>query len=286
MNQPPILPGPWLKLADYGDYPHNRGLQCLSRRAAGKMAATFRSLRGRLERRFGGLPIYIGHPDDPAYARAFPNADTRAYAWIRDMQAREDGLYILPKWSNEGRELLRNAFYKFLSPRWTLRDLGGGQFEPEQLLSVGLTNQPNIPGEAIANSRPPANNAPTGTQPGEAPDTAGLAEQAERFYRLACDAQDARQKAEQLLEETRTALEAERTDRERLASANAAAPRIARSTGLASRAAAHNHSPREAFLTAVNTRMQESGGAYTAAWAHVRHARPDLYESLATPAGG
>ncbi len=141
----------WLKLADYGDWPHTRGIQRLSREAAGRMCEYFKSLRGRLARRFGGLPVYIGHPDDPGFAGQSGHDDTRAYAWIADMQDRDDGLYILPRWSQAGRELLSNAFYKFLSPRWAMRHLDADVYEPVRLISIGLTNQPNIPGEAIAN---------------------------------------------------------------------------------------------------------------------------------------
>lgn len=161
----------WLKLADYGDWPHARGIQRLSREAAGRMCEYFKSLRGRLARRFGGLPVYIGHPDDPGFAGNSGHDDTRAYAWIADMQDRDDGLYVLPRWSQAGRELLANAFYKFLSPRWAMRHLEADIYEPVRLISIGLTNQPNIPGETIANElRPHPSVEPTGTDDDERPD--------------------------------------------------------------------------------------------------------------------
>lgn len=150
-NEWPNATGGWLRLAEYGDWPHARGVQRFTRSSADRMAAYFKSLRGRLARRFGGLPVFIGHPDDPTFAGQSGHDDTRAYAWIADMDAREDGLYVLPRWSQAGRELLGNAFYKFLSPRWAMRHLDGDVFEPVRLISIGLTNQPNIPGEAIAN---------------------------------------------------------------------------------------------------------------------------------------
>ncbi|MGF1450266.1 MAG: phage protease [Opitutales bacterium] len=143
----------WLRLAEYGEWPHRGGLQRFSRDAARSMVEHFRSLRGRLARRFGGLPVYVGHPDDENFAGRPGHTDTRAYAWIRDLQARPDGLYILPRWSEEGRHLLANAFYKFLSPRWALRPEPDGALTPVRLISVGLTNHPNIPGEAIANQQ-------------------------------------------------------------------------------------------------------------------------------------
>jgi hypothetical protein len=229
-------PGQWLKLADYGDWPHPSGLQRLTPTSGATMVRGFQSLWGRLRRRFGGVPLYVGHPDDPAFAGQTGHDDTRAYAWITSLEARADGLYILPRWSETGREMLKQAFYKFLSPRWQMRPLGDGTFEPVRLLSVGLTNNPNIPGEAIANQKPAeratASAAITREQilprlletlefdPNATPEvllsnaerlvqvaSESLAAQAEssRFYRLATDADASRQAAEQRAGEERSA---------------------------------------------------------------------------------
>lgn len=145
-------PATWLRLAEYGDWPHPRGLQRFTPAAAQRMVGYFKSLRGRLARKFGGLPVYIGHPDDAHFSGQSGHTDTRSYAWVTDIEARRDGLYGAFKWSPAGADLLGNAFYKFLSPRWVMEPLGKDAFQPVRLLSVGLTNQPNIPGEAIANS--------------------------------------------------------------------------------------------------------------------------------------
>ena len=232
-------PGQWLKLADYGYWPHPSGLQRLHQPAAAAMVRAFQSLWGRLRRKFGGVPLYVGHPDDPAFAGQPGHDDTRAYAWITALEARADGLYILPRWSEPGRELLRHAFYKFLSPRWQMQPLGNGAFEPVRLLSVGLTNQPNIPGEAIANQltadasagRPAAGPVTSETvwpklletleldaaatpevllanaeQLAQAArDTRSAQIESARFYRLATDADTAREAAEQRAEQERAA---------------------------------------------------------------------------------
>jgi hypothetical protein len=229
-------PGQWLKLADYGDWPHPSGLQRFTPESAATMVRGFQSLWGRLRRRFGGVPLYIGHPDDPAFAGQSGHDDTRAYAWITSLEARTDGLYIHPRWSEPGREMLQNAFYKFLSPRWQMRPLGDGTFEPVSLLSVGLTNNPNIPGEAIANQKPateaaiPSLNAEEHILPKllevleldsnaapevllanaeqlaqAASDARSAQTESARFYRLATDADTARQMAEQRADEERSA---------------------------------------------------------------------------------
>ncbi|MDR2677769.1 MAG: hypothetical protein LBB26_04410 [Puniceicoccales bacterium] len=143
--------GGWIRLADYGEYSHRLGMQIVDASACRQMARRFSSLRQRLARRFRGVPIYIGHPDDPAFRGQVGHDDTRAYGWVKFIEARDNGLWVCPKWSQAGAELLENAYYKFLSPRWEMAPLGNGRFTPKQLLSIGLTNTPNMDVEAIAN---------------------------------------------------------------------------------------------------------------------------------------
>jgi len=140
-----------IRIVEYGEFPHPKGLQRVNYPVAKHLVDEFHSLRGRLARKFGGVPVYAGHPDDPEFAGAPGHTDARAHGWIVELFAREDGLYGSIRWGKTGRELIENASYKFLSPRWAMRE-AGGVFEPARLLSVGLTNTPNIPGDAIANS--------------------------------------------------------------------------------------------------------------------------------------
>lgn len=142
----------WLKLVEYGEHDHSRGKQIFTRKTAQRLVDNFNSLGAKLARHFGGLPIYIGHPDDEEFKGQPGHTDTRAYGWVIDMQARPGGLYILPKWSAEGKKIIENAYYKYLSPRWTMERVGHLEYEPTKLLSVGMTNNPNIEGETIANS--------------------------------------------------------------------------------------------------------------------------------------
>ncbi|MDR0590486.1 MAG: hypothetical protein LBG09_01355 [Puniceicoccales bacterium] len=78
----------WLKLVEYSDHPHPEGIQRVTRVAAGEMQRKFRSLRARLARKFGGIPIYIGHPDDGDFSYLLGHSDTRSYAWVQDIEAR------------------------------------------------------------------------------------------------------------------------------------------------------------------------------------------------------
>lgn len=140
----------------YGDYPHPKGMQRLSRDVAERLVSNFRSWAEKLGRGFGGAPIFIGHPDDEDIGHHYP--DKRSYGWIQDALANADGLQLKVKWSDAGTDLLRNAFYKWFSPYWGCQKVGtdGGKpvLEPVSLKSVGLTNNPNIPGLVpLANSK-------------------------------------------------------------------------------------------------------------------------------------
>jgi len=89
-NQFTLLQEDWVQLSPYGDFPHARGLQRVDRAAAEAMAAQFHSFRGRLGRLFGGVPFYVGHPDLPSSSDV---VDRKAYGWIMEVEAREDGFY-------------------------------------------------------------------------------------------------------------------------------------------------------------------------------------------------
>ena len=153
-NQFTVLQEEWVQLSPYGDFPQARGLQRVDRAAAEGMVAQFHSFRGRVGRLFGGVPFYVGHPDLPSSSEL---VDRKAYGWIMEVEAREDGFYGRVKWSEAGLELLRNAHFKFLSPFWEAREIGqeNGRriFRPTALISAGLTNQPNIPVRPLANTQ-------------------------------------------------------------------------------------------------------------------------------------
>src|SRR6478672_4532326 len=110
------------------------------------MVKRFNSFRGKLGRLFSGAPFYIGHPDMPQSSEL---ADRKAYGWIMELEAREDGIYGRVKWSKAGLDLLKNAHFKYLSPYWSCDQIPGPTnrptFRPTNLISVGLTNQPNLP---------------------------------------------------------------------------------------------------------------------------------------------
>lgn len=128
-------------------------LQRLTLEAANAMVQRFNSFRGKATRRFGGLPFFVGHPDDVNFANQ--HKDTKAYGWIMELAAKAGGLDLAIKWSDAGNEMLSNAYYKFFSPRWKA-EIGGMAnglpiATPVWLTSAGLTNNPNWPVCPLAN---------------------------------------------------------------------------------------------------------------------------------------
>jgi hypothetical protein len=139
-NERPIDSGEWLQVAPYGDYPHKYGTQHLTRKVAENLVADFNSFCSRCGRLFRGRPIFVGHPD--VFPDKYP--DKRRYGRIEALEAREDGLWCKPAWNAAGEENLREGYYLYPSPVWSFRQLAGGVIEPMELVSVGLTNSPNI----------------------------------------------------------------------------------------------------------------------------------------------
>ena len=137
----------WFQVSPFGRFPHRVGLQVFDRQAANSIVSRFKSARDRLARLWRGLPVFVGHPDlDP---KTYP--DHRKYGSIQDLEVRADGLWARPKWSRAGREIVNDEHYDFQSPLWNMEPVPNeaGAFRPVELLSVGLTNRPNIPGKPV-----------------------------------------------------------------------------------------------------------------------------------------
>jgi hypothetical protein len=151
----------WAQLAPFGDYPGRAmlrqadgshkifpALQRLDRSAAEAMVAKFKSPWQAIKRYVTGCPIYVGHPDVPAFANEYP--DKVSKGMITDLQVRDDGLYCKPIFTNEGSDLVENKRYRAFSGYWsadaTDEQMDGKPiFRPGLLKSAGLTNNPNLP---------------------------------------------------------------------------------------------------------------------------------------------
>ena len=145
----------WFQVSPFGRFPHRVGIQVFDRLAANAIVSRFNSARDRLARLWRGLPVFIGHPDlDP---KTYP--DHRKYGSIQRLEVRDDGLYAQAKWSRAGREIVNDEHFDFPSPLWSMEPVPHetGAFRPVELISVGLTNRPNIANKPVgANTHPDA----------------------------------------------------------------------------------------------------------------------------------
>lgn len=124
-------------LSPFGNWQHQRGMQVVNKQSAKAMRQSF----GALKRLFGAkLPIFEGHPDDTPRKKL-----PKPLGYIRDIHETIDGIAITAEYDeNTYRERIENK-YSALSPRWEMKALGREQYTPIRLISVGLTNNPNIP---------------------------------------------------------------------------------------------------------------------------------------------
>jgi hypothetical protein len=151
-NAAPMVGGDWELIAPYGDFPtaDRKRVQRFGKPQAEAMVATFNSVWHRLGTLFRGVPIFHGHPDvDPKTW-----TDDRRLGKVTEIEAREDGLYGRPEWNALGADNAREGWWLYPSPAWLHPVTTAKVVEPDELLSIGLVNTPNIPG-----SQPWANSA-------------------------------------------------------------------------------------------------------------------------------
>jgi hypothetical protein len=159
-NEAVVLSDGWAHLAPFGDF-HGTGvlrqrdgtvqefeaIQRLDHAAASRMVAHFKSPWNTLKRYLTGVPIYHGHPDMANAGSKYPDKEPKGM--IAGLECRADGLYCLPVFTNEGRDLLNQGKKLFFSGRWSSDPVGEENglrvFRPAHLKSAGLTARPNLP---------------------------------------------------------------------------------------------------------------------------------------------
>jgi len=134
----------WVQLTPCGEYPH-RGAgvtQVIDRKACDAMVADFDGRKA--DENFPGVLVDFDHfsldTDKPS----------EAAGWVTDLEARDDGLWARVRWSDSGLAAVQGGRFRLVSPVFpapdACEDLGGGRIRPLALVSVALTNEPNIRG--------------------------------------------------------------------------------------------------------------------------------------------
>ena len=152
----------WAMITKFGDYPSTalfadgkggmkkeKAIQRVDKAGAEQMVAAFVNARRGIRKFLRGCNIYDGHPDVPGIGKFYPDKEPKGV--FADLQVRDDGLYGLPVFTNEGSELVetkkRRAFSGNIGnsePDGTTAD-GVPIYRPTEIFSAGLTNNPHLP---------------------------------------------------------------------------------------------------------------------------------------------
>lgn len=97
-----------------------------------------------------GIPVDENHATQIAGARGEP---APARAWVKDLEARDDGIWGRVEWNATGEALMSERAYRGLSPVLVHRRDGSIL----QIRSVALTNTPNLIGLTALNTESPMN---------------------------------------------------------------------------------------------------------------------------------
>lgn len=159
-NATVLTGGEWELIAPYGDFPtaDRKKVQKFTRKEADSMVSAFNSVWHRMGKLFRGVPIFHGHPDvDP---KNWP--DDRRLGKVVELKADDAGLWGKPEYNDLGKQNQAEGWWVYPSPAWLHPLTSSNVIQPDELLSIGLVNTPNIPGSVPwSNSTDPTEDEPT-----------------------------------------------------------------------------------------------------------------------------
>jgi hypothetical protein len=146
----------WVQVTPCGEFPHvGAGVtQVIDREACDRISADFNDRKS--DSNFPGVLVDFDH------FSLDTEKSSEAAGWISDLESRDTGLWARVRWSDAGLSAVQGGRFRLMSPVFpppsACEDLGGGKIRPVMLVSVALTNEPNIKGgRPIANREPVAN---------------------------------------------------------------------------------------------------------------------------------
>ena len=147
--------GAWYLVAPYGSFNHRVGVQRFDEQSADEIIDKYKSIWARLKRAAGfgtTIPVHLGHPDvgdDGRPGISSKHLDKSVYGKVADLAKSPEGLVAKIDWQPDFGLLPHGLRF---SPFWLMRPLSKGVYRPIFLASLGLTQTPNIPATAAANS--------------------------------------------------------------------------------------------------------------------------------------
>lgn len=152
----------WAMVTKFGDYPSTalipdgkggakkeKAIQRVDKTGAEQMVAEFANSRKGIRKFLRGCNIYDGHPDAPGIGKFFPDKEPKGV--FVALEVREDGLYGMPVFTNEGSDLVEKKLRRAFSGRIGDSEPCGNDangvpvYRPTKLYSAGLTNSPHLP---------------------------------------------------------------------------------------------------------------------------------------------
>jgi hypothetical protein len=150
----------WVQVTPCGEFPHAGAgvVQVIDREACDAITAEFDARRA--DANFPGVLVDFDH------FSLDTGQSSEAAGWINELESRDTGLWARVRWSDAGLAAVQGGRFRLMSPVFPppsqCEDLGGGKIRPRTLVSVALTNEPNIKG-----GRPLANRQPVANRDGE-----------------------------------------------------------------------------------------------------------------------
>jgi phage I-like protein len=146
-------PGQWLMLMPAGSFSGRDGRGPWSINGADEM----RQVIAATELRAGSAELVVDYDHQTQFS-AVPGVGGLAPAagWIKQFDARPDGLYGRVEWTDKAVQSIRAGEYRYISPVYH-HDKSGKVL---RLLSAGLTNVPNLDLAAVAASAQPNQQEP------------------------------------------------------------------------------------------------------------------------------
>lgn len=144
MDLPPILEGTrapeWVHLVPAGD------IETFDSRGPFQIEDAEAVIRNSMSLR-GDIEIDENHA---TFRSAPKGGEAPARGWIREMQAREDGIWGRVEWTDTGRDLVASRAYRRISPVFQLA--GKGSRKIVAILNASLVNRQNLRGLTALNS--------------------------------------------------------------------------------------------------------------------------------------
>jgi hypothetical protein len=84
-----------------------------------------------------------------------------SYGWVKDLDARPDGLYALCSLNKDGVQVTDDKIYLYRSPDFDLEKIGAKRYRPSRLCALAFTNRPGFKLKPASAARAAAN--PKGT---------------------------------------------------------------------------------------------------------------------------